>query len=73
MREIEELRNGWLYHPDETPYELPKTKSAIYRVAKADRAQWGPASYAHADGTDPGTNHTEITAERWFQVSVPHD
>lgn len=73
MREIEELRNGWLYHPDETPYELPKTKSAIYRVAKADRAQWGPASYAHADGTDPGTNRTEITAERWFQVSVPHD
>jgi hypothetical protein len=66
MREKLLFDFGWRFHPGDIKQSEPIDKISMYRHAKTERAQWGPAAYSYNEDDMKNT-------EYWETVDLPHD
>ena len=65
--------DDWLFHEGDIEVALPKVKGPIYMQAKTESKKQGPASIYYNDALDDFRNDVEYSADKWVQVSLPHD
>jgi beta-galactosidase len=66
MREKLLFDFGWRFHAGDIKQAEPIDKISMYRHAKTERAQWGPAAYSY--------NEDDLkNIEYWETVDLPHD
>lgn len=73
MREKILLDTNWRFLPDPPPPPVSKTKAGMYISAKTERLKWGPGAYHHNDKREYWSFQTELNAEPWEDVQIPHD
>lgn len=73
MREKLCFDSDWYIHIGNISVPEPPDKSGLYKAAKTQRAQMGPASVRHGCKPDFWGNPHEATGEKWSPVSLPHD
>lgn len=73
MRRTERFDNGWLFHEEIEPAKPPKNRGYGYVSAKTQRLKFGPGAYKHNDMPDSWDFDNELFAEKWEDVTLPHD
>lgn len=73
MREKILFNADWRFHEGEITQHYPSAKGPVYKAAKAEVAQWGPANRYYVDNTDWVPDGTVVNTDIWRTVSLPHD
>lgn len=74
MRTKTMINNNWHWLKVENEPQVPKhCVAGMYFSAKTERLKWGPGSRTHEDLPNPWNDDSEISAEQWKIVDLPHD